>query len=515
PECLEKKFVVFENDIDLQSHDLEEHSGSIVGQRARRDAKHINVNFQTSTQQGGSSGSANASGFGQNSNSGVASGSGSRNKNKSRQNAEQRGPSAMAVNGPDATGVSIAGRQRPSGFGHVSEIQPQAQAQAQTQTQLQPASNSYSRIISAPVSRPTSSEPNPEPEASTLWPTLGTDAGPMRNRAPTAFGRLSEPAGGRARDPAITAISEETIASHQELLQRVSAYLSHRDQPVSRFRQLTTQYKNNQVSAEDYVQNCWLLFLTVPGRNAKEMIQKTVKTVSSLLPEANQKERLLKALGEHRIKQQQFPALTPLTGSGTKSGGLSANGSTARVLVIKQAAGSSGGGGASRAGWTKPTQAPTTSPTASSSRSRAEVSVYESKRASSTAPLSSTTFPSLGSSSSTPSINSMVSRMNISPSPASTSHNSYSGKFMQTVSTSGGSGFQRAAKPSRAESSLFPNLPPPSVARVKIAPLNPNASSAWSASDEQSSASSSHQGSGDRRQPRNKSKGKQVLFYVG
>ncbi|KAJ1890614.1 hypothetical protein LPJ66_007373, partial [Kickxella alabastrina] len=507
PECLEKKFVVFENDIDLQSHDLEEHSRSIVGQRARRDAKHINVNFQTSTQQGGSS--ANASGFGQSSSSGVASGGGSRNKNKSRQNADQRGPSAMAVNGPDATGVSIAGRQRPSGFGHVSEVQPQAQ------TQTQPASNSYSRIISAPVSRPTS--PEPEPEASTLWPTLGTDSGPMRNRAPTAFGRLSESAGGRARDPAITAISEETIASHQELLQRVSAYLSHRDQPVSRFRQLTTQYKNNQVSAEDYVQNCWLLFLTVPGRNAKEMIQKTVKAVSSLLPEANQKERLLKALGEHRIKQQQFPALTPLTGSGMKSGGLSANGSTARVLVIKQAGGSSsgGGGGASRAGWTKPTQASTTSPTASSSRSRAEVSIYESKRASSTAPLSSTTFPSLGSSSSTPSINSMVSRMNISPSPASPSHNSYSGKFIQTVNTSGGNRSQKAAKPSRAESSLFPDLPPPSVARVKIAPLNPNASSAWSASDEQSSASSSQQGSGDRRQPRNKSKGKQVLFYVG
>ncbi|KAJ1932158.1 hypothetical protein GGF37_007150, partial [Kickxella alabastrina] len=190
PECLEKKFVVFENDIDLQSHDLEEHSRSIVGQRARRDAKHINVNFQTSTQQGGSSGSnANASGFGQSSNSGVASGSGSRNKNKSRQNTEQRGPSAMAVNGPDATGVSISGRQRPSGFGHVSEIQPQAQAQTQTRTQLQPVSNSYSRIMSAPVSRPTS--PEPEPEASTLWPTLGTDSGSMRNRAPTAFGRLS------------------------------------------------------------------------------------------------------------------------------------------------------------------------------------------------------------------------------------------------------------------------------------------------------------------------------------
>ncbi|KAJ2793183.1 hypothetical protein H4S07_007132, partial [Coemansia furcata] len=86
----------------------------------------------------------------------------------------------------------------------------------------------------------------------------------------------------------------------------------HREQPVARFRQLTTQFKNGGASAEEYVQNCWLLFLTVPGKNAKVMIQNTIKSVAELLPEAGLKSGLLKALNEHRIRQQQFPALTPL-----------------------------------------------------------------------------------------------------------------------------------------------------------------------------------------------------------
>ncbi|KAJ2798602.1 hypothetical protein H4R21_003861, partial [Coemansia helicoidea] len=49
PACLERKFVVFESELDLQSHDLAEHSSALAGQRARREAKQVNVNFHYST----------------------------------------------------------------------------------------------------------------------------------------------------------------------------------------------------------------------------------------------------------------------------------------------------------------------------------------------------------------------------------------------------------------------------------------------------------------------------------
>ncbi|KAJ2553688.1 hypothetical protein EV175_002848, partial [Coemansia sp. RSA 1933] len=40
--CLQKKFVVFENEIDMQSHQLAEHGNAHVGQRAKREAKQVN-----------------------------------------------------------------------------------------------------------------------------------------------------------------------------------------------------------------------------------------------------------------------------------------------------------------------------------------------------------------------------------------------------------------------------------------------------------------------------------------
>ncbi|KAJ1723382.1 hypothetical protein LPJ53_002286 [Coemansia erecta] len=497
PSCLEKKFIVFDNDIDLRSHELEEHSGSFASQKARRDAKQINVNFHYSHQRAPDVGT---SGGGSSHES-----RGNRNKAKARQGADRSSPvpSTMTVNEPDTAGVSIAGRQRPTGFGRISDTGSASQSDA----------GSYNRVAAA---QPPSEPGTPEPESNTLWPTLGSEPeaslGPVRDRAPADFGRLSAPSADRAGDAPLAAVSKETMASHQELLQRVSAYLSHREQPVSRFRQLTTKYKNDHVSADDYVQNCWLLFLTVPGKNAKEMIQKTMKSVSDLLPEGSQRNNLLKALSEHRIKQQQFPALTPLTSS-TKSG----DGSSARVLVIKQGSGKAQA--TSRSGWN--VSAPSQSPSSAMSQRPGSYSTSNDvKRVSSSTGISSSAFPALGSSSSTSSLSTLASRLQIGASGVSGSgHNSYSSKTTMSGSFAAGGSSQRSnagglATSVSSGSSAFPDLPPASVPKRKVAPLNPNATSAWSAQD-QTSSSNSQQAPSGRRQQRPNGKGKQVLFHVG
>ncbi|KAJ1815769.1 hypothetical protein LPJ56_004466, partial [Coemansia sp. RSA 2599] len=487
-QCLEKKFVVFDNKIDLQSHELEEHGSSIVGQRARREAKQINVNFHYATNRGSSSSSGPGSGsvpgasrsepasntVGSNSSAGGAA----RGKGKARPPPENSStPSTMTVNEPDAAGVSIAGRRRPAGFGRVSEVSSRAQ---------QHVSNSYSRAAATPSSAdPSASEPEPEPESETLWPTLGAEpsgpSGPMRDRAPSGFGRLSEPTSQNAASSSAAGISEQTLASHQELLQRVSAYLSHREQPVSRFRNLTTEYKNGQVSADDYVQNCWLLFLTVPGKNAKEMMQKTIKSVAELLPDAEMKAPLLRALGEHRIKQQQFPALTPLTSSTKKT-----DASAARVLVIKQGAGNKSKRSV-QSGWAKPVS-PGGSPRPASPVVRNAGTSSEVKKSSSVVGLSSSAFPSLGASSSSTSLSNMASRLQIGGGVGGpVGHNSYSAKIGHSsgayAGNSGGlrsSGFgtslaNNGGVAASASGAAFPELPPPSAPKRKVVPLNPNA----------------------------------------
>ncbi|KAJ2302342.1 hypothetical protein IWW54_006064, partial [Coemansia sp. RSA 2705] len=190
PACLEKKFVVFENEIDLQSHDLAEHGQSIVGQRARREAKHVNVNFRYA--QPGASSSRAAR------------------------------PTTMTVNEPDAAGVSIAGRRRPTGFGRVTNDTPSRRAAPRAT----PAEG---------TSTPEPSSPEPEPEAETLWPTLGSDAATSsgsphsasgtRKLAPASFGRLSIEHRESAEPLAYAGLNPEVTAKHQELLQRVSAFL--------------------------------------------------------------------------------------------------------------------------------------------------------------------------------------------------------------------------------------------------------------------------------------------------
>lgn len=48
PECLAKKFVVFDNEIDLHAHDMEVHSsGYSKSSNGRRDFRHVNMEFRT------------------------------------------------------------------------------------------------------------------------------------------------------------------------------------------------------------------------------------------------------------------------------------------------------------------------------------------------------------------------------------------------------------------------------------------------------------------------------------
>ncbi|KAJ1815496.1 hypothetical protein LPJ60_005694 [Coemansia sp. RSA 2675] len=406
----------------------------------------------------------------------------------------------MTVNGPDAAGVSIAGRQRPAGFGRVSDDGPRPGTRARD-------------VHSSAASTPANSSPEPEPEPKSLWPTLGSNSrlrhkysseastasgSRPRERAPLNFGRLSDGSPVDSESVDQSEADEETLASHQELLQRVSAYVSHREQPVARFRQLTTQFKNGGATAEEYVQSCWLLFLTVPGKNAKVMIQNTIKSVAELLPEPGLKSDLLKALNEHRIRQQQFPALTPLVGPSEKATSASATESASRVLVIKKAPASS----RASSGWSTPSNQPRK---ANVARPSGVQSDQDLKRTYASSSPSSTAFPSLGSSSSGVSaVTTMASQLRIGAPAASSSRNLPNGSTPVRVPLSAG---PRTVAPD------FPDLPATTAARPHIFPIDRNATSAWDGSGV-GSGDNSNRPPRPSKQSRN-SKGKQVLFRAG
>ncbi|KAJ2740248.1 hypothetical protein GGI20_005908, partial [Coemansia sp. BCRC 34301] len=334
----------------------------------------------------------------------------------------------------------------------------------------------------------------------------GSSGSHARERAPLNFGRLSDAPEASPSDANQSVTDDETLALHQELLQRVSAYVSHREQPVSRFRQLTTQFKNGDASAEEYVQNCWLLFLTVPGKNAKVMIQNTIKSVAELLPEAGLRADLLKALNEHRIRQQQFPALTPLVGPSEMTA--SASDTSPRVLVIKKAPAST-----RASGWSTPPPTSSNLPKSHAPTSNGTRPDQSVKRSYSSSAISPAAFPLLGSSNASVSaVTTLASQLRIgnrvAPSGSSVGSNSHGATSSRTTQAA-----MSSSTGSRTMVSEFPDLPPVVATRPVISPLDRNASSAWDGTGIGPGGSSNRQPR-PAKQSRN-SKGKQVLFRAG
>ncbi|KAJ2800543.1 hypothetical protein H4R20_004020 [Coemansia guatemalensis] len=418
----------------------------------------------------------------------------------------------MTVNEPDASGVSIAGRRRPDNFGRVSANEPRHPV----------AGTNQSEAVSTP--EPSSPEPESEPDSTStpvaLWPTLGSDMqasgshhtsssarGMMRDRAPGGFGQLSASENSTTDRVASKDIGSETMAQHQELLQRVSAYLSHREQPVERFRQLTTRYKDGAMPAGEYVQSCWLLFLTVPGKNAKVMIQKTMNAVSELLPDPRLQDQLVKALQRHRIEQQQFPALAPLTNSRTNA--RSAAEPAARVMVIKPSTNNAG----PRNTWTGSSLTSSSSSsryTAPKSDPKSSASAQQPKATASASPLPATAFPSLGSSFRNLTSSRAHTLPYASPQAIGRGHGSYSAKFTQASNS-------LTSQPSAGKSvaSEFPGLPPTSKPTRKVVPLDPNATSAWEGTSLRvgnSAIDNSNSKKGNSKKQGRNSKGKQILY---
>lgn len=156
PECLERKFVVFDSDLDLKGHEAEVHPHAVHGQRNRlRDARKIDISFNYQ------SASDNAQGR-----------RGGRNNNNNRSNANGQGSRQSRED------------QGPS----QPQLTPHQIQQIAMQQQL---AQEHERRIQSEATEETT-------EAMSDLSVQGSDTGSksmMRTRPPAGFGSsLSEPA---------------------------------------------------------------------------------------------------------------------------------------------------------------------------------------------------------------------------------------------------------------------------------------------------------------------------------
>ncbi|KAG0306096.1 hypothetical protein BGZ97_000884 [Linnemannia gamsii] len=359
PECLEKKFVVFDSDLDLKGHEAEMHPNSTHGQRNRlRDARKIDISFNYQS----ASENSNARRGGRNNNNNNNNRQQGRNNNREsdvpaqpqltphqiqqialqqqmaeeherRQNSEnaeaaREGLSDLSLD--SAQQKSMLRTRPPAGFGAtLSEPTPVRPQSSPTSAAARVAANiqrtSSPMRVNAPVvvSQSSSDWPAVSGAGSAVVNTLSPRPGPF-----TAAKAAAPVVGG-------SPVSADTLSKHSALQERVQQYLQGTSGSLSQFRTLTTQYRNSQIPGNQYVASLSALF-----GNDMDRTGKVIQGLYDVLDSESKKAEIMRVWRDFKTVQSQFPSLES-TSAPTMAD--IATPSTRRVLVIKSSGTTRGG----------------------------------------------------------------------------------------------------------------------------------------------------------------------------
>lgn len=261
PQCLEKKFVVFDSPIDLKAHEVEVHGESIAGlQRSMQTQnRQLELNFQYESfrHQRDNNNNSNRKGKKKEDNNAQKS-SNINNNNNNRQGAGAASGSSTPSN------ASISAEDFPS----MSRVNEALTATATNQPRVVPGASSKK----------------------------GKGKGKALQK-PAGFGALSTPlavhnSGGSGNssgaDDSRASTQDPTVASHAAFLSKVGDMLQSKAK-VAEFRSLTSAFRKNTLNGEDYVNQ--IVKLT---NNNVEQSGKIFKGVEELLDIEDKKWELIR-----------------------------------------------------------------------------------------------------------------------------------------------------------------------------------------------------------------------------
>ncbi|ORX93366.1 hypothetical protein K493DRAFT_262528, partial [Basidiobolus meristosporus CBS 931.73] len=343
-ECLNKKFVVFQSDIDLKAHLVEEHRGS-ANQRAHlKQVRQIEVNF--SYRDNNRSHSRSAGGRQE-----------SRQNRKEQPSGSKDTGSKPASHNKDSRRGKLKGRLNPPpefGSTLTDEAPSTSSSDAQTANEPSRAENQSLIAPSQPSSKP--------PAAKTSTPT-----------------------------------NKEILSNHASFLNRLTGYLGGNDERVTNFKQLTASYRSNRIAVSQYIDAIQRL---VPvTKDHLPITGKIINGVAGLLDIERKKQELLSAWHDRKIQDNQdFPILETSKASNDPS---ASDGAARRVLVIKPKQAKAGQLGGSSKAKTRnrappaPKQTPTIVNNPPASRPSASAAPRPSANSGSTTPWSGKAVPHL------------------------------------------------------------------------------------------------------------------------
>lgn len=287
-ECLEKKFVVFENQMDLKAHQLEEHPNS-MSKDDRRSARHVDM------------GAFNM-----------------------RSAYESERPRRGAGRGRDPNAEPLP----------VSSAQPMRRDELafHRQMAIQSAQSVTSRTFGGQLTGgPSRAPPTPAGRTPAQPPSRASAAAttpPIQNLSISGSTTPSAPViPPNLRDQA-------RQLAHAGVINRAAIMLKNDQRKLDNFKTKVSDYRTGKITATHMIDGFFSLFDTSP-----DDMGKLIKELAELYENESQRLGLLKAWNDWRAINEDYPALPGAGGNYNPSSTAGATGSGgARVLMLKNSA---------------------------------------------------------------------------------------------------------------------------------------------------------------------------------
>ncbi|CAK7227602.1 hypothetical protein SBRCBS47491_006626 [Sporothrix bragantina] len=310
-ECLEKKFVVFEAELDLKAHQLTEH-GNTLSKDVRRDVQVVSMaDFDLGRNGGGGSGGRSHQGRasrGRDPNADAPVASGSSQALRRDEIAYQR---QLAIH----SAQSISNRT----FG--SHLSSPAPTPAQASRQASPA-NASGNARPPPKNNNNASPSSSSPAPAEIDPMAAMSATDLANMSPAD----------RAR-----------FVRHGAVIERASNLLGSNPSKINAFRYNISSYRSGSRTAAQLID----AFSTLFADTSDTALGSLVREVADLFDDAGKADALRKALSDRRAAagganavQEDYPSL-PAVSTSTSSGWAAAAASSSPSVSNNQSSSSS------------------------------------------------------------------------------------------------------------------------------------------------------------------------------
>ncbi|KAL8826167.1 MAG: hypothetical protein Q9170_007506 [Blastenia crenularia] len=310
-ECMEKKFVVFDSELDLKAHQLQTHPNGL-SKDARRDARLVDISgfdYRTPYQD-------------------------PRGGRRDRQGGRGRDPNTEAI--PHSTAQPL----------RRDELAYQRQMAIQSAQSIAPRTfGGQLTSTTAAAARPHSRQ---EPETVTA-PRTHTDT----NASFPAIDNLNLNPSNPPQQPPPSPVPTHVLPPqeqarrlhHTSVMDRASTLLKHDPSKTSSFRTAVSSYRTSNLSASQLIDNFFSLF-DVPASD----LGKLIKELADIYENENKRNDLLKAWNDWRAINEDYPSLPGPSGILPGSSAAAAGSGGYRVLKLKNSTAQSSRSAVSRHG---------------------------------------------------------------------------------------------------------------------------------------------------------------------